>query len=88
MLFALSVPHMAIHSAESAPAEAAPFACPNCLARVHIRISPHQQPHWLHQAGAGIGCHMRRDAVSSTRVLALRTAEEINQYAPSRAIDK
>jgi sarcosine oxidase delta subunit len=85
VLFALSVAHAEIYSAEDAPADGAPYACPRCLSPVYVRNSPHQRPHWVHMRGVGRGCHMRRDAVSSTRVLALRTATEINHYAPDGA---
>jgi competence CoiA-like predicted nuclease len=83
VLFALSISRAAIYHADRASAEGAPYACPECLSRVHVRNSPHQYTHWVHQAGSGTGCRMRRDAVSGPEILALRTADEIRTYGKS-----
>lgn len=82
MLFAMSVPHMAIHSAEDAPDEAAPFMCIACNAPVFLRRATHQRHHWAHLRNAV--CPMRRDAGTMTEYRA-RVAREIHTYAPTGA---
>jgi competence CoiA-like predicted nuclease len=71
---------MDVHSAESAPADAAPFMCTACHSRVFLRRTAHQRPHWAHFP-TGTECAMRRDAVTTTEYRA-RFAQEINTYAP------
>jgi hypothetical protein len=36
-----------------------PFSCLRCESPAHVRLSPHQRPHFVHTRGAE--CELRRD---------------------------
>lgn len=61
------------------PAENAgpgPFTCLRCGNRSHVRLSPHQRPHFVHTRGAA--CELRRDAADwPTYMARLNTIERI-----------
>ncbi|MER5911927.1 competence protein CoiA family protein [Streptomyces sp. NPDC001982] len=79
MLYAVSLAHVDIYSAEDAPADGAPFMCPRCHSRVILRATINQRPHWSHGRTHSMRCALRRDAVSG-HGHAKRTAAELNTY--------